>query len=99
MVTNTQHDDEPVATEVMETTALASFGAVLELVECLAANGALTRAQLGAIHDRLVEPLDMIASSDEPSLCLLRDAADTSFAKSRSKTLRCPPFQERGDEQ
>ena len=88
----TDNDDEPVPTEVMEAIALATFGAVLELVECLAMNDALTHAQLGTIHDRLVEPFDMIASSDEPSMCLLRDAADTSFAKSRRQTLRCPPF-------
>lgn len=90
MVMSPDNDDEPVSTEVMEATALGTFGAVLELVECLAMNNALTHAQLGAIHDRLVEPFDMIATSDEPSMCLLRDAADTSFAKSQNQTLRCP---------
>lgn len=89
---STENDDEPVPIEVMEAAALATFGAVLELVECLAMNNALTHAQLGAIYDRLVEPFDMIPSSDDPSMCFLRDAADTSFAKSRRQALRCPPF-------
>ena len=79
------NDDEAVPTEVMETTALGTFGAVLELVECLAANGVLTNAQLNAIHDRLAEPLDSVATRDDPSTCLLRDAADASFAKSRKQ--------------
>lgn len=88
MVTSTENDDELVPTEVMAAAALASFGAVLELVECLATNGALTHGQLSVIHDRLVEPLDMVANCDDPSMCLLRDAADVSVAKSRRRTLR-----------
>jgi hypothetical protein len=88
MVNSTENDDERVPTEVMEAIALASFGAVLELVECLATNDALTHGQLGIIHDRLVEPLDMVANRDDPAMCLLRDAADTSFAKSRIRAVR-----------
>lgn len=88
MVTSTKNDEEWVPTEVLAATALASLGAVLELVECLATNGALTDVQLSGIHERFAEPLDMVANRDDPSMCLLRDAIDNSFATSRKNTFR-----------
>ncbi len=94
MEMNTGNGDERVPTEVMENTALVTFGAVLEPVECLAMNNPLTRAQLSTIYDRLVEPFDMIATSERcasfamrPTRALQR-AGGKPFAAPMPRTSR-----------
>ena len=77
MTTATQGD---VPQEVMDLLSIALFNGFGGVITALAANGALSEAQVASIHGAMASPLDEAAFRDDEAMVYLRESLDGAFA-------------------